>query len=366
MTSAPLINWNRLLGARVAGAYRIHELLGDSGGAAFFRASRDPDARPALLQLIPATAAGDAQLALWSRIARLSHPNLLALLDYGRGEETGDAFLYAAFEFPDDTLAAAIGRAPLSESESREVHQAISDALRYVHSQGLVHTAVDGGHIVAVGNQIKLASDTLRESSASLTAAADFTRLDRLLPGAAPLPEPRAPLPEPRAPLPPPPEPAAVPRASKHSFPVWAYAALAVLLGGLGYLFFPKTEPPRTPATANSRPQPVPPASVPEAAPAASVPSRPAAPPQAAAPKREYWRVIAYTYSSHQAAQRRADDINHQWLGAEAEVFSPEAGRAPYLVALGGRMDRDAAVRLLKIAHGKGLPRDIYIQNYAR
>jgi hypothetical protein len=359
MSSASLVDWNRLLGARVAGAYSINELLGESGGAAFFRASRDPDARPALLQLIPATAAGDAQLALWSRITRLSHPNLLALLDYGRGEEAGDAFLYAAFEFPDDTLAAAIGRAPLSESESREVHQAISDALRYVHSQGLVHTAVDGGHIIAVGNQIKLASDTLRESSASLTAAADFTRLDRLLPGAAPLPEPRAL-------LPPPPEPAAAPRASTRSFPVWAYAALAVLLGGLGYLFFPKTEPPRTPATANSRPQPVPPAPASEAAPAASVPSQPAAPRQAAAPRREYWRVIAYTYSSHQAAQRRADDINHEWPSAEAEVFSPEAGRAPYLVALGGRMDRDAAVRLLKIAHGKGLPRDIYIQNYAR
>ena len=105
---------------------------------------------------------GDAPLALWSRISRLSHPNLLALLDFGRAENAGDAFLYAAFEFPDDTLAAALGRAPLSETESREVHQAISETLRYVHSQGLVHTAVDGGHIVAVGNQIKLASDTLR------------------------------------------------------------------------------------------------------------------------------------------------------------------------------------------------------------
>jgi hypothetical protein len=31
---------------------------------------------------------------------------------------------------------------------------------------------------------------------------------------------------------------------------------------------------------------------------------------------------------------------------------------------VGGWLNRDDAVRLLKIARGKGLPRDIYIQNY--
>ena len=375
MTSAPLLNWNRLPGLQIAGAYRVRDLLGQSGNAAFFRGLRDGDDRPVLLKLIPAStdpSLGDAPLALWSRISRLSHPNLLALLDFGRAENAGDAFLYAAFEFPDDTLAAALGRAPLSETESREVHQAISETLRYVHSQGLVHTAVDGGHIVAVGNQIKLASDTLREPSADFTAAADFAQLDRLLPGAAPRPEPPASRPEPPPPASPP-----IPHASTRSFPGWAYAALAVLLGGLGYLFFPKTEPPRRAATASAPPQAAPPAPAPQTAPAASVAPQPAtrqstavreptAAQQPAASKREYWRVIAYTYSNHQAARHRAEEINQKWSGAEAEVFTPEAGRAPYLVALGGRMNRDDAVRLLKIAHGKGLPRDIYIQNYAR
>jgi hypothetical protein len=83
-------------------------------------------------------------------------------------------------------------------------------------------------------------------------------------------------------------------------------------------------------------------------------------------PDRPYWRVIAYTYSSFRTAERRADAINQQWPGANAEVFSPDSGRPPFLVALGGKMNRDAAVRLLKIARGKGLPRDTYIQNYSR
>jgi hypothetical protein len=33
---------------------------------------------------------------------------------------------------------------------------------------------------------------------------------------------------------------------------------------------------------------------------------------------------------------------------------------------VGGWLTRDDAVRFLKIARGKGLPPDIYIQNYSR
>jgi hypothetical protein len=76
--------------------------------------------------------------------------------------------------------------------------------------------------------------------------------------------------------------------------------------------------------------------------------------------------VIAYTYFSQQAAQQRADSINQNWPGAKAEVFMPNSGRSAYLVALGGWFTRDEAVQFLKIARGKGLPRDIYIQNYNR
>jgi eukaryotic-like serine/threonine-protein kinase len=372
MSSTTLKDWIRFEGVQLGGKYGLQKWLGDSGNAAFFRTAYGPNGTPALLKLILAqTIDGGPQLELWGRIGRLSHPNVLSLLDFGQCEHGGDSFLYAVFEFPEETLATALERAPLDEAEAREVRQAASDALRYIHSQGLVHGAVNAGHIVAVGNEIKLASDTICNPSQLHTAAGELEQLDRLLGNSAPPSQPPAPAPLHVSP----PQP--------RSFPVWAYAAIVVILGTLGYLLFPKPGPPPARATTPSPPQTVPiepkvpPDRAPDVAPPAETQSVEAQPPatqapaaqapaaQLAATGREYWRVIAYTYASQRMAERRVDAINQKWPNAGAEVFTPD-GHSPYLVALGGRMDRDSAVRLLKIAHGKGLPRDIYIQNYSR
>jgi eukaryotic-like serine/threonine-protein kinase len=365
MTSTSLSDWIRFEGVHLAGKYGLEKWLGESGNAAFFRTAGGPTDRPALLKLIPSqTTDAGLQLDLWGRIGRLSHPNVLNLLDFGQSEDAGDSFLYAVFELPEETLATALGRAPLNETETREVRQAASDALRYIHSQGLVHGAIDAGHIVAVGNEIKLASDTLSDPSRWHTTAEDLEQLERLLSDSAPRSQPAAPAPVRVSPVQP------------RSFPLWAYAAIVVILGAVGYRLFPKPGPPAARATP-SLPEAVAPA--PKVAPVPAAPTQPAPtqpratqPTEAQAPAaqlaaggREYWRVIAYTYASERVAERRVDAINQKWPSAGAEVFTPD-GRSPYLVALGGRMDRDTAVSLLKIARGKGFPRDTYIQNYSR
>jgi hypothetical protein len=333
-------------GALLAGQYALHEWIGESETAAYFRVVQGSDGKPALVKLIPAEAVdGGRQLELWGRVSRLSHPHLMRLLDFGRSED--EALLYAAFEFPEDTLADAMKRSPLNEAEAREVRDAISGALRYIHSQGLVHTAVDAGNIVGVDNQVKLSSDVLCEAAMG-GAAEDFRALDRLLPA------PSVPQLVPSAPV--------VARAERHSFPWWIYAVAVVFFAGLGYLFLPKAAPP---AAVPPAPAPASVASGAPARPPAAAPS-PSSRAKVATSIDEYWRVIAFTYNSRQSAQHRVDGINRKWPGARAEVFTPIAGRSPFLVALGGHMNRDEAVRLLKMARGKGLPRDTYIQNYSR
>jgi serine/threonine protein kinase len=354
MPATSLRNWSHFEGVQLAEYYSIEEWLGESDNGAFFRATIPPNAMPALAKLIPiesdpAAVDADRQLTVWSRIRQLSHPNLQALLDFGRCESAGDSFLYAVFEYPDEILDTALERDPLSEAQSLEAREAALDALRYLHAQGLVHMAVDAGHIVAIGNQIKLASDTLRESSTGHSPEDDLAQLDRFLP--APTPTPVPPTPEPLNPA-----PARSSLKPQRPFPLWVYGALAAMLGILGYVFLPKSATPLPPLR-------------PPAPSQTAQPARPIVPPSPPQPStnatREYWRVIAYTYSSHQMAQHRVDEISEKWPDAKAEVFTPNSGRPPFLVALGGRMSRDTAVRLLKIARGKGLPRDIYIQYYS-
>jgi hypothetical protein len=357
MPATSLRDWKRFEGVHLAGEYNLQEWLGESDKAAFFRAFYGEDTKPVLLKLIPAeTVEPAAQLELWNRIGQLSHPHLLRLLDFRRTEDPGSLFLYAVFEFPEEMLGTALEKAPLTEAEASEVREAVADALRYIHSQGFVHGAVDAGNIVAVGNQIKLASDTLCEASDSRTPAQDIRQLEKLLP------EPAA--------APPPPLPVRASSVPRRSFPAWASAAIVVILGIVGYAFLPRLDQPPPAKRTNSQtptpPQPVPqpPATSPAPAPEVSKPKPMPAPTRAASTDPENWRVIAFTYFSRQVAERKAESINQKWPEAKAEVFLPSSGRSAYLVAVGGWLNRDDAVRLLKIARGKGLPRDIYIQNY--
>jgi hypothetical protein len=347
-----IATWKQWEGVCLAGEYSLDEWLGESDGAAFYRTSSGLDHRPAVLKLIPAEAVdSELQLELWRDLRELSHPALLQLLDFGCCPPDGgarDNFLYALYEFPEDTLDTALRRAPLTEIEKRDIREAAANALLYLHGHGFVHGAIDAGHVVAVGNQIKLSSDTVRRASSDHTMAEDWRRLELLVPGTmaesaiAQPPAPSAPVHE----LLPPP---------RFTVPAWAIGTIAVAVVVGGFWFLPKGAPLTPKSFPQSVPQPV----------AAVKPLPPAPQPQAQTGTRPEWRVIAYTYSNYQAAARRAAAITEKWPDAQTEVFQPKT-HSPYLVALGGWMTRDDAVRLLKIARGKGLPRDTYIQNYTR
>ncbi|HEY7390339.1 MAG TPA: hypothetical protein VH640_17620 [Bryobacteraceae bacterium] len=357
-----IATWKQWEGVCLAGEYGLEEWLGESDGAAFYRTSYGRDQRPAVLKLVPAVARdSELQLELWRELRELSHPALLQLLDFGccpSDTGAGESFLYAVYEFPEDTLEAALSRAPLTEIEKREIRVDAANALLYLHGHGFIHGAIDAGHVIAVGNQIKLSSDTVRRASSEHTMAEDWRRLELLLPAAA-AEAPVAQEPIARAPIAQAPTPPSAVAASQPSprftLPAWAIGTIAAAVVAGGFWFLPKAAPPAPKSSPQSTPRPV--------AAAEPLPLPPQPQPQIVA--RPEWRVIAYTYSNYPAAARRAAAITEKWPESLAEVFQPKS-HSPYLIALGGWMTRDDAVRLLKIARGKGLPRDTYIQNYTR
>jgi hypothetical protein len=405
-------------GVSLSGDYTLEQWLGGDDSAAFFRTAPAPDGRRAVVKLVPeAVVDGTATLDLWHRTRQLRHPNLIELLDCGRADHGGEIVLYAVFESPDDTLAAALSRSPLNPQESREVLDSVLDALRYLHAQGLVLGALDPDHIVAVGDRIKVSTGAIRDANTSAAYRKDVRLLgdlwqQALLPAsprsaeiaahaADPNPQTRwtlaeinaalnPPLPTVPPPVPPltisspisvppfsaspvsgPPVPVrndAPARPPSHRRPserATAYRFLRwILVGAAGVLLLIVGLNRPRPASVATQSQ-VASVSLPAETPApAPLPRAAVSKPSPAAGK-EMWRVIAFTYRSSDAAAKKAQQLNQHHPGLNATVFSPKDKRGYYLVSLGGRMTHEEAIRLQRSARGKGLPRDLYVQNYA-
>jgi len=84
----------------------------------------------------------------------------------------------------------------------------------------------------------------------------------------------------------------------------------------------------------------------------------------ASAGSRAGWRVITFTYNRTTDAEKKVSDLARSHPELEPAVFSP-SGHAPYLVSIGGVMDRDAAYALAHRSRSLGMPHDTFAQNYS-
>jgi hypothetical protein len=75
------------------------------------------------------------------------------------------------------------------------------------------------------------------------------------------------------------------------------------------------------------------------------------------------WRVIPFTYDHRTDAEKKVSSLALSHPELQPAVFTP-SGHAPYLVSIGGVMDRDAAYALARRSRSLGLPHDTYAQNY--
>jgi serine/threonine protein kinase len=182
--------------------------------------------------------------------------------------------------------------------------------------------------------------------------------------------------------------------STEKRLPVWYYVAAAV--GVLAVMVWLAKPSGQTPSTSPSRQAPAPGAAVPApaAAPAPSpsapepVPERaktpPLAAPSAAGPAVSpppiptsrpatpspggpaIWRVIVYTYDRRGDAELELARLRRRWPQLHPEIFAPNGDAAPFFISLGGRMTYAEAVALQQSALSKGLPKDLFVRNYAQ
>jgi eukaryotic-like serine/threonine-protein kinase len=84
----------------------------------------------------------------------------------------------------------------------------------------------------------------------------------------------------------------------------------------------------------------------------------------ASAGSRADWRVIPFTYNRRTDAEKKVSSLARSHPDLHPAVFTP-SGHAPYLVTIGGVMDRDTAYALARRSRSLGLPHDTYAQNYS-
>src|SRR5207237_2042331 len=113
-----------------------------------------------------------------------SHPHLIRLFETGRCELDGVQLLFVVMEYAEENLSQIIPQRPLTTEEAREMTGNALDALGYLHDKGLVHGSVRLSNVMAAGDQLKLASDRIRQadgSSEETATAADVWSFGAML-----------------------------------------------------------------------------------------------------------------------------------------------------------------------------------------
>jgi len=121
-----------------AGKFAIGKLLGRGGMGTVYHARQYRIDRPVAIKLLPFHDEDPEHLERFLReakaLAKLSHPNIVTLIDYG---EVGGYF-YMVMEFVE---GGDLGKRPLSVDEVTRIVTEICDALDCAHDNGLVHRA---------------------------------------------------------------------------------------------------------------------------------------------------------------------------------------------------------------------------------
>ncbi len=155
--------WTRWQGHVINGVYPLGRYLGGSDhSGVFLTKSTAPRASEVAIKLVPVNRSlAETLLPRWKRAGSLAQPHLLRVLEWGGCQLDGFPYLYAVMEYADQTLAQLLLHRAMTEDEAREMLPPILDALAFLHGRNLVQGQLKPANILVVGDQLKLASDTI-------------------------------------------------------------------------------------------------------------------------------------------------------------------------------------------------------------
>jgi serine/threonine protein kinase len=155
-------DWKKCEGQVVNNKYPLKRFLGSTKhSAVFFTQYGKLQPKNAAIKFLSAGAKADSQVSLWTRAAQLSHLSLLRLLNAGRCQLAGMDLVYVVMDYASENLGQVLPGRTLTTEETRQMLARLLDVLVYLHSKGFAHSHVKPSNVLAIGDQIKIASDTL-------------------------------------------------------------------------------------------------------------------------------------------------------------------------------------------------------------
>jgi eukaryotic-like serine/threonine-protein kinase len=155
--------WNEYEGRTIDGVFPLTKLLRPEGRSAFFATSNGTGI-PTVIRLIESHFDDAEILARWQAIQALDHAHLVKLKQFGQVELDGTSLVYAVMEPVEANLGEIVDERRLTVLETRQVATSLVSAIEAMHSHGFVHEHVEPGNVMAVGEEIKLRSDCIREA----------------------------------------------------------------------------------------------------------------------------------------------------------------------------------------------------------
>jgi TonB family protein len=154
--------WKTWEGQTVDG-FPLRKYLGGSDHSAVYLTQLSASSQDAAIKFVPADSDAETHTARWRAAGQLSHPHLQQLIRVGRCQIENSDFLYVVMEHAEEDLSQILPQRALEPDEVRPVLEEVVGALTYLHGQGLAHTMLKPGNILAAGDKVKISSDSIAE-----------------------------------------------------------------------------------------------------------------------------------------------------------------------------------------------------------